>query len=202
MNREDTLLLFAYNRWANAQVLDALSQLTEEQLKRNLSSSHGSVHGTLTHILAAEWVWLMRCKGVSPAALFDPADFSLDSLSAELAEVEREQKRFIDELAEQSLSTVVSYTNTKGEQWAYPLNQILQHVANHSTYHRGQVITMLRQLGADAVMTDFLVYIDSKPKQYGRTSSPASRIENDPSTRRSETTPRRSLIVMPSSIIS
>jgi uncharacterized damage-inducible protein DinB len=106
----------------------------------------------------------MRCKGAPPIALFEPEDFSLDSLRSEWAKVEQEQKRFIDELAEQSLSTIVRYTNTKGEQWAYPVSQILQHVVNHSTYHRGQVITMLRQLGAKAVMTDFLVYVDSKPK--------------------------------------
>jgi uncharacterized damage-inducible protein DinB len=164
MNREDIQLQFEYNRWANAQVLDAVSSLTAEQLKMDLSSSHRSIHGTLTHILAAEWRWLTACKGAYPTALFEPDDFGLDSLRARWAEVDQELGRFISELAEDTLSTLVSYTNLKGEQWLYPLNQILQHVVNHSTYHRGQVIAMLRQLGAEPVDTDFLVFIDTKPK--------------------------------------
>jgi uncharacterized damage-inducible protein DinB len=163
MNDDEIQSLFAYNRWANSRVLNAVSPLTEDELRTDLSSSHGSVHGTLTHILAAEWIWLMRCKGVSPKALFDPEQFhNLASLKARWAEVEQEQEKFIDELRQGSLYRIVSYTNTKGEQWEYPLRQIFQHVVNHSTYHRGQVVTMLRQLGADPVVTDFLVYIDSK----------------------------------------
>jgi uncharacterized damage-inducible protein DinB len=55
-----------------------------------------------------------------------------------------------------------SYINTKGEEWKYPLEQMMQHVVNHSSYHRGQVTTMLRQLGVEAVPTDFLVFIDVK----------------------------------------
>ena len=76
------------------------------------------------------------------------------------AEVEQEQKSFVDGLTDESLQSVIAYTNTKGERWQYPLWQIMQHVVNHSSYHRGQVTAMLRQLGAAVVMTDLLVYVD------------------------------------------
>jgi uncharacterized damage-inducible protein DinB len=73
MNAQDIHLLYAYNSWANAKVLHAASKLTEEQFTEDLSSSHRSVRDTLAHILAAEWIWLMRWKGTSPKALLDPA---------------------------------------------------------------------------------------------------------------------------------
>lgn len=156
-------LLYEHNRWANGRTLDAVAALTAEQFTKDLGSSYRSVHETLTHILAAEWIWLMRCKGVSPPQLFDPADFpGLASLRVKWDEVERDQKAYIDTLTGESLETVIAYTNTRGEQWRYPLWQILQHVAMHSSYHRGQVTTMLRQFGAEAVTTDFLVFIDEK----------------------------------------
>lgn len=165
MNKRDIQLLFAYNHWANTQMLNAVSALTAEQFIKDLATGHRSVHGTLTHILAGEWIYLVRCKGISPRASPDPADFpSLTSLSEKWAEVERDQREFMNELTDESLATVITYTNTKGEQWTYPLWQIMQHVVNHSTYHRGQVSTMLRQLGEDAVATDFLVYIDTRPE--------------------------------------
>ena len=163
MNKKDIQVLFEYNCWANTRMLDAVSVLTPEQLKTDLATSHQSMHGTLTHLLSAEWIWLMRCTGSSPKALFDPVDFpTLDSLKAKLTEVGQDQKRFIEELSDEGFEQVISYTNTKVEQWEYPLQHIMQHVVNHSTYHRGQITTMLRQLGAKAVMTDFIFYFDEK----------------------------------------
>jgi len=161
MNKQDIKTLFDYNRWANALMLDTVARLTPEQLTKDLATSHHSVHETLTHTLAAEWIWLMRCRGVSPKALLDPNDFpGLDALKRRWAEVEQGQRELIDDLSDERLDGLIAYTNTRGEHWEYPLGQILQHVFNHSTYHRGQVTAMLRQLGAEVVTTDFLVYMD------------------------------------------
>jgi uncharacterized damage-inducible protein DinB len=161
MNRHDIQLLYDYNRWANAQMLDVSAKLTEEQFTKDLSSSHRSVRDTLTHILAAEWIWLMRWRCVSPKALFNPADFpNLGWLREKWAEFEREQTYFVNGVTDELLREVIAYSNTKGEEWRYPLWQMMQHVVNHSTYHRGQVTTMLRQLGAEPVPTDFLVFFD------------------------------------------
>ncbi|HXG64655.1 MAG TPA: DinB family protein [Blastocatellia bacterium] len=161
MNQKELQLLSEHNWWANGRTLDAVSALTAEQFTRDMGGSYPSVRDTLTHILAAEWIWLMRCRGVSPHQLFDPADFpDLNSIRAKWAEVERGRKDFLASLTAESLETVIAYTNMKGEEWRYPLWQILLQVTHHSAYHRGQVTTMLRQLGAEAVPTDFLAYID------------------------------------------
>ncbi len=161
MNRNDIQLLYKYNRWANAQVLGAVSRLTEEQFTKDLSSGHRSVRDTLTHIVGAEWIYLMRWNGTSPKALFDPMDFpNLSSFRTKWAEVEREQTDFVNGVTDESLENVIAYVNTKGEEWRYPLWQMMQHVVNHSSYHRGQVATLLRQLGAEPAPTDFLIFFD------------------------------------------
>ena len=81
--------------------------------------------------------------------MFDPTEFAtVDLLRTRWLEVEHEQAEFVAGLSEESLRTVIEYVNTKGESFAYPLWQMLQHVVNHASYHRGQVTTLLRQLGA------------------------------------------------------
>ena len=165
MNQSDIQLLYEYNRWANARILDVVSRLSAEQFTADFSSSFRSVRDTVTHILSAEWIWLRRWKGASPTAMLHPADFpDLVALRAKWAEVEKEQMDFVEQLTDESLVSLLAYTNTKGERWEYPLGQMMQHVVNHSSYHRGQIISFLRQLGAEAVATDFLVFIDIKAK--------------------------------------
>lgn len=161
MNKSDVEYLCSYDRWANARILEVVSGLTEEQFTMDMKSSHGSVRDTLAHILAAEWIWLERWNGVSPKALFNPSAFpNVGALRNRWNEVERGYGEFIERITDDSLDKVVTYTNTKGEEWSYPLVKMFQHVMNHSSYHRGQVITMLRQLGKEAVTVDLLVFMD------------------------------------------
>ncbi len=153
--------LYGYNRWANGRALAAASRLTAEQLMKDVGSSFRSVRDTLAHILGAEWIWLMRWNSTSPRALLSPTEFpSVAALEARWAEVETGQRQFLDSLTDESLTQPLAYVNTKGQRWQYPLWQTLVHAVNHSTYHRGQVTTMLRQLGAEPVATDFLVCYD------------------------------------------
>jgi uncharacterized damage-inducible protein DinB len=163
MNRQDIELLYKYDRWANGLVFGCASKLTEEQFTRDLKSSHRSVRDTLAHIIAAEWIWLKRWLGTSPKSLLNPAEFpDLASLSSKLKEVETEQIQFIDALTDEALAGMVAYTNTKGERWQYPLGHQMQHLVNHSSYHRGQVTTMLRQLGGEVASVDLLYFFDAK----------------------------------------
>lgn len=161
MNIRDIQNLYEYNRWANAQTLAAVSSLGEEQFVQNLSSSFPSVRDTLVHILGAEWIWLERWRGVSPPALLNAQEFpALAAVRARWSKVEQEQGDFINQLTDESLSRRIAYLNTKGQRWEYALGQMLQHVVNHSTYHRGQIATMLRQLGQTPASTDFLMFLD------------------------------------------
>lgn len=165
MNKNDIQMLYEYDRWANARMLDAVSRLTAEQFTADFSSSFRSVRDTLAHLLSADWIWLRRWKGTSPTVMLNPTDFpDLATLRAKWVEVEKEQTDFVEQLTDESLASRIAYTNTKGERWEYPLGQLMQHVVNHSSYHRGQITAFLRQLGAEAVATDFLVFMDVKAK--------------------------------------
>jgi uncharacterized damage-inducible protein DinB len=153
--------LFRYNSWANEQVLDAVAPVPQADFTRDLKNSYGSIRDTLTHIVWAEWIWLQRWKGVSPTNVFSPADFStVESLRSRFRSVAEERSAFLRNQTADQILRIVEYKNVKGETWRYPLWQQLYHVVNHSTYHRGQVTTMLRQVGAVPVTTDFLVYYD------------------------------------------
>ncbi len=161
MTPEQIRALYDYNAWANHRVLDACQALTPEQFTRDLGSSFRSVRETLAHILGAEWVWLERWHGRSPTAL--PAAHPLDdlaSLRARWTEVEHDLMNFVAGVSAADLDREVEYHNTRGNRFAYPLRAILQHVVNHSTYHRGQVTTLLRQLGTHPRATDLLRYYD------------------------------------------
>jgi uncharacterized damage-inducible protein DinB len=163
MNKNDIAYLYKYNRWANARTFDDASKLTPQQFTQDLRSSHRSVRDTLAHILAAEWIWLERWNGTSPKALFEPTDFpTIESIKMKLDEVEDGIDRLTSGLTDGSLDNVIAYTNTKGEEWKYTLGHMMQHLANHSSYHRGQVTTMLRQLGADVIPVDLLNFEDEK----------------------------------------
>jgi uncharacterized damage-inducible protein DinB len=153
--------LYDYNRWANSRVRMAAGRLTPDQFIRDLRNSHPSVRDTLVHVMSSEWIWLKRWQGVSPKAMLSPADFpGIAALEARWDEIESEQSKFIGGATEKSLEEMIAYVNLRGEPFAYPLWQMLYHVVNHSTYHRGQVTTMLRQLGAEPEATDLLIMVD------------------------------------------
>ena len=162
MTPDEMRLLYEYNAWANHRTLDACAALSDEQFTRHIESSFPSVRETLVHILAAEWVWLERWLGRSPrqgdlpvADLQDAA-----SVGARWRLLEVEQQRFIDALIDDALPRRIAYQNFAGETWEYTLAHMMQHVVNHSSYHRGQVVTLLRQLGRKPPMTDLLFYFD------------------------------------------
>lgn len=158
--------LFEYNRWANRRILDATSQLTEQEFAQDLGSSFPSIQETLAHILSAEWIWLTRWQGTSPRGMPDSWELSThEALRAQWNEVEKDQSNFVSQLTEDSLVKVIAYKDTSGNSFSNPLWQMMRHVVNHSTYHRGQVTTMLRQLGAEAVATDLIRFYREKSGQ-------------------------------------
>ncbi|HUP50813.1 MAG TPA: DinB family protein [Thermoanaerobaculia bacterium] len=166
MNTRDIQTLFAYNGWANERVMSDSRSLTRDELTQDLGTSHSSVQGTLVHILWGEWLWMRRFQGHSPKEVFVPAEFSeLPVLGAKWKEVEREQEKFISQLTDEALASRVAYENLQGQRWEYSLGHMMQHVVNHSSYHRGQVVTLLRQLGRAPQPTDFLMFFDERGGQ-------------------------------------
>ena len=163
MDFETIRELYGYNRWANARSLQAASTVSPTDFTKEVGGSFASLRGTLAHMYGAEWIWLQRWQGTSPRQLPFALDFpDVEAIRSRWQDVEREQKQFLDSLDPGRLPEVVSYVNLKGETFAYPLGRMLQHVVNHASYHRGQITTLLRQLGATPLSTDLLLYDDER----------------------------------------
>jgi uncharacterized damage-inducible protein DinB len=157
-------LLYQFNAWADRRLLDACGALSHEQFTRNLGSSFSSVRDTLVHLYGAEWVWNERFQGRSPSSLVSGAGYpDLASVRAKLEEMDRYYIDFVSKLTQQDLDRVIRYKSFSGDEFSNPLWQSLHQVSNHATYHRGQVITMLRQLGVKPVSTDLIMYYREQP---------------------------------------
>lgn len=162
----DTLReLYDYNYWARDRQVEACAALTEEHFLRPMGSSFSSVRDTLAHLVIVEWIWHERWRGRSPNQV-DVREFAAETFPTlavvrdRWRVVEDKVRRYLSELSEQALRRPLTYINMKGERWTYPLGQTLFHVVNHQTYHRGQITTLLRQLGAQAPAIDYLVMQD------------------------------------------
>jgi uncharacterized damage-inducible protein DinB len=161
VNTKDIATLYIYNRWANRRALGSVRPLDHDEFTRDLGTSHGSVRGTLVHTMWAEWVWLRRWHGESPKRIFDEGDFAdLAAVTAYWGDLDDERAGFIARLTDDRLDQSITYENAKNQRWTYTLGHMMQHVVNHSTYHRGQIVTLLRQLGHAPAPTDFLVLFD------------------------------------------
>jgi uncharacterized damage-inducible protein DinB len=157
MTPEVARQLFAYDAWANRRTFGACAALTPEQFTRQLGSSFGSVRDTLAHILGAQFVWLERFHGRVPAGLLPPSDFpDIASLTARSAELQQGLTGYVNQLSPEDLAASFEYRDLKGNAHRNVRWQALQHLANHGTYHRGQITTLLRQLGAKPVSTDLI----------------------------------------------
>ncbi len=151
--------LFQYNLWADQRTVNACSKLTDEQFTRNLGSSFGSVRDTLAHLYGAEWVWNERIEGRSPTALASGSSFpDFVTIRAKLEEMDRYFISYVSRLTQQDLDRVIHYKSFTGQEFTNPLWQSLHQLTNHATYHRGQIVTMLRQLGEKPVSTDLIAF--------------------------------------------
>ncbi len=151
--------LFAYDRWANRRVLQACAGLTHEQLLRNMGSSFPSVRDTLAHIFGAQWIWLERFHGRVPPGLPKPEQFpDLAAVTEQASQVQEQLDQYLQRLTPEELASAFEYSDLKGNRHRSYRWQVLQHLANHGTYHRGQITTLLRQLGAKPVSTDLIAF--------------------------------------------
>jgi uncharacterized damage-inducible protein DinB len=149
MDLQDVHTLIDFHYWARDRMLDAVEPLTAEQFTRNLGSSFGSVRDTVAHIYAAEWIWLCRWQGESPTGLPSPDIFpDVATARAKWREHEATLRGFFENVDREGINRVIEFKTSAGTAMAFVLWQMLQHVVNHASYHRGQVTTLLRQLGA------------------------------------------------------
>ena len=149
MDLQDLRTLLDYHYWARDRVLDAAGALTADQFTRNLGSSFGSVRDTLAHLYSAEWAWYSRWQGTSPTAAL-PADQFPDiaSIRQPWTAHEARMRAFLESLGQPGITRVFVFKVLSGQSGSSVFSQMLQHLVNHASYHRGQVTTLLRQLGA------------------------------------------------------
>jgi uncharacterized damage-inducible protein DinB len=149
MDLNDLNALLDYHYWARDRILDAAAALSPEALTKDLGSSFASVRDTLTHTYSAEWVWYSRWQGTSPTAAL-PMDLfeTVEALRTAWGGLERQVRQIVSTFGEAGLDRVVEYRLISGQPGASAFWHMVQHVVNHASYHRGQVTTMLRQLGA------------------------------------------------------
>jgi uncharacterized damage-inducible protein DinB len=153
--------LYRYSAWATARILEHAARLRSDELAKPSGASFSSVRETLVHIMAAQWIWLARWKGSSPASLLDAREFpDIASIRARWDQIDGETQRFVAGVTDADLARVVEYKNTRGERWAYPLWQQVVHQVNHATQHRGEVAAALTELGHSPGDLDLLIYID------------------------------------------
>ncbi|HKY45259.1 MAG TPA: DinB family protein [Pyrinomonadaceae bacterium] len=165
MNLSDIRHLFDYTEWANQLAMDAAAKLPEEDLRRDVGISHKSIFGTLLHMAGAEWIWLERWNGRSPAKAEAWSQWTTETCAdlATLTERWRNvidlRTQFISRLNGEQLEAELAFKLLSGDPSSMRLIHQMQHIVNHSTMHRGQVVGMIRQLGIDPPATDLIFYI-------------------------------------------
>lgn len=163
MTLKDLDRLLKYNRWANDLVFDSVAKLTEEESKRDLKSSHHSIFGTLQHITGANKVWLDRWTG-NPTATLKPEQLP-DQLSAlrSLADtIHQDMEKYFATYDEAKLQSTLTIKTMKGDEYTNTFEEMIQHLFNHSTFHRGQISGMLRQIDKAPPPLDLIRYLRSR----------------------------------------
>jgi len=157
-NLDDISELFAYNRWAHDRFLEVIEALDPEAVDRELQSSFPSIRATLAHAVGAERIWVARWEGGEGTLPDDWDDLSVAALREELALVAARQDAYLATLTDGDLAREVHYHDRAGTPHVSSIRHMLVHVVNHATYHRGQLTTLLRQVGARPPATDFVRY--------------------------------------------
>lgn len=157
---KELLLSYAqYNLWANQRVCDFLAQVEEEKMNREIVSSFTSLRKTIFHVYGAQELWLKRLGGESPSVF--PAYESKSSSETMQALIETSQQiiAYVESRSEEQLMEMLDYKNVAGQRFTNCIRDIIQHVVNHGTFHRGQIITMLRQVGYTKLFdSDYIVF--------------------------------------------
>jgi uncharacterized damage-inducible protein DinB len=140
-----------YSAWASRRVLDAVMALPEEQRGRDLGSSHKGLLGTLDHILFGDRVWIERMLGTPIGASGEP-------IEVEWPKVQKRWDDWASSVTDDDLMRVIDYRDLRGAARQSAASEIVMHVVNHATLHRGQVMSMLRQLGIAPPQTDLIAF--------------------------------------------
>jgi len=166
MDLETIQQLFDYNAWANQRTVAGCESISNEQFLRQLGGSFGSVRNTLAHIMDVEWLYHERWNGREPSAFPKAENYSdVSSIKTRWKSIDADINYFVAALSADEISQVIEFRNTKGILFRHPIWETMQHMVNHSTYHRGQITTLLRQLGGSPQVSDMIYFFRERSGQ-------------------------------------
>lgn len=160
--KEIFLQYACYNVWANKAIIDVLLQMEEDKIDEVVQSSFPSLRKTVYHIWSAEYIWLQRLLLTErPLWVQDVYDGSFEEACARWQEVSSLLKDFVSrQYDDKAFTHVFQYYNLKKQSVKNPVSRVLMHVFNHATYHRGQLVTIMRTVGVTKIpCTDFITFI-------------------------------------------
>ncbi|HEV3121245.1 MAG TPA: DinB family protein [Isosphaeraceae bacterium] len=163
---EQATELFDYLRWADRMMLAAASGLSAEEYYKARGVSLGSIHNLMVHLMAAERLWLERWRGSSPRRVENQDDHpTREALEARWPQVHAELLEFVGRQNAESLAKPVAFKSTTGEASTIPLGQLMIHVVDHGSYHRGQLNSMIKQAGGQPAPAFYVTYQRQRHKQ-------------------------------------
>ncbi|HTY60261.1 MAG TPA: DinB family protein [Bacteroidota bacterium] len=166
MTLQEIKMLTAYSAWATHRLFAALEQMSPEDAMRDMKSSHGNIHGTLTHLVGAEKMWLSRMSGTPDRAMIRPAEVpTAAAVKSTWEQTGFAMAKFLGGMTDKKLQETFSFPAQSGEQLTYRFSEALQHVVNHATFHRGQVVAMMRQMGHTPPDTGLTLFLRETKKK-------------------------------------
>jgi uncharacterized damage-inducible protein DinB len=161
MNKQDILILYQYNAWSNAKILDAASNITQEQFLAPAPVPHGGLRGTLVHALFGEWIWRNRWEGTPSTIRLKPEEFpTFESLRARWADEETRLMKFVANLTDERLYSKFRYISTEGYPYERVLWEAMAHLVNHGTQHKTEAAAILTGIGHSPGDIDLIVYLN------------------------------------------
>src|SRR5262245_6277782 len=163
MKQQVFLNLYQYNAWSNAKILDAASNLTQEEFLEPVSFPHGSLRGTLLHTLFAEWVWRKRWEGSPNNPSWKQEEFpTFGHLRARWEDEESKLMNFVSNVMDEGLFSKIKYVSTEGHPHERMLWECMAHLVNHGTQHKTEAAAILTGLGHSLGDIDLIVYLNER----------------------------------------
>jgi uncharacterized damage-inducible protein DinB len=141
------LKLYQYNAWANERVMGSL---------KSQSISDEKTLSIFGHVLAAQFLWLHRIKGLPPPDVKLWGNYSLETLEKMVTDANAQWLEFVE--GNEPFEREMTYTNYVGDLYTNNVETIMMHLVNHSSYHRAQVALLLRQQGFEPINTDMITH--------------------------------------------
>ncbi len=154
--KEFTLNLYSYHVWANQKLINHIESLSEGLLSRKFNSVFSSIGETFGHMYSVDSAWFQRIQGKSPSQFSTKIFDDLTEMKKLFASQQSEIQSFLNDV---DVEKIVTYQNTKGVPFQNPIYQIVQHMVNHGTYHRGNIASLIRESGHEGVSTDYIFFL-------------------------------------------